>query len=106
MRGESNKSTQNQPSQVDDYIINQITVLRALSQNKATTKEPKMFEMEEIIQATGMNDEREIQRYLFILEGQKLVTPLPEGDLTSKNWQITSHGLKTLKSIQKLDLVQ
>lgn len=58
------------------------------------------FKINEIAELSGIKDERETQRYLYILEGHKLVTPLPPGDLTSKNWQITSVGLKT---VQQLD---
>ena len=48
---------------------------------------------------SGIRDEKETQRFLFILEGQKLVSPFPEGDFTSKIWQITSHGVQTLRQI-------
>jgi hypothetical protein len=48
---------------------------------------------------SGLADEKETQRFLFILEGQKLVTPFPEGDFTSKIWQITNQGMQTLKQI-------
>jgi hypothetical protein len=51
---------------------------------------------------TGIDDEKEVQRYLYILEGAKLVRPLPEGDLTSRHWQITEQGVKTLDDLAKL----
>ncbi|MFM1847710.1 MAG: hypothetical protein RL417_1184, partial [Pseudomonadota bacterium] len=33
--------------------------------------------------------------------GQKLVTPLPPGDFTSKTWQITKDGLRALSTIAR-----
>lgn len=57
------------------------------------------FKINEIAELSGIKDERETQRYLYILEGHKLVTPLPPGDLTSKNWQITGAGLKTVEQL-------
>jgi len=57
------------------------------------------FKINEIAELSGIKDERETQRYLYILEGHKLVTPLPPGDLTSKNWQITITGLKTVQQL-------
>ena len=57
------------------------------------------FKIPEIAELSGIKDERETQRNLYILEGHKLVTPLPPGDLTSKNWQITITGLKTVQQL-------
>jgi hypothetical protein len=55
-------------------------------------------EINELISLTGSShDEKEIQRFLYVLEGQKLVCPVPEGDLTSRHWRLTSEGLDTLK---------
>lgn len=84
---------------INDTYINQINVLRILSQNGVVDCEPRPFQINEIADMSGLKDERETQRYLFILEGQKLVAPFPAGDFTSKSWHITKHGLKTLKTI-------
>ena len=59
----------------------------------------KQLLLSEILERSGIDDEKEVQRYLYILEGQKLVTPMPEGDFTSKNWQITRDGVRILKLI-------
>lgn len=80
--------------------VSQIQILNALApvQNLAPA-EPKRLQINEIAEISGLRDERETQRFLFILEGQKLVTPFPEGDFTSKVWQITNQGVQTLKQI-------
>jgi hypothetical protein len=80
--------------------INQIQILNALAPNGGQARtEPRRLQINEIAQLSGLADEKETQRFLFILEGQKLVTPFPEGDFTSKIWQITSQGMQTLKQI-------
>lgn len=80
---------------------NQINVLRSMFRTEETTREPKQFQIEEISALSGLQDEKEVQRYLFILEGQKLVSPYPEGDFTSKTWKITKTGVKALRTIDK-----
>ena len=66
----------------------------------ALSADSRHFNINEIAEMSGLQDEKEVQRYLFILEGQKLVAPFPEGDFTSKTWHITSNGVKALKTIQ------
>lgn len=89
------------PRNVGDSHVHQINVLKALSHGTVESQEPKQFQINEISSKSGLKDEKETQRYLFILEGQKLVTPLPAGDFTSRTWQITKHGIKAMKMIQK-----
>ena len=79
--------------------ISQIQILNALASSPASTIEPRRLEITEIAERSGLRDEKETQRFLFILEGQKLVTPFPEGDFTSKIWQITNQGVQTLRQI-------
>lgn len=80
--------------------VSQIQILSALApESAAPTAEPRRLQINEIAELSGLRDEKETQRFLFILEGQKLVTPFPEGDFTSKIWQITSQGMQTLKQI-------
>jgi hypothetical protein len=78
--------------------VSQIQILHALA-SSTDAPEPRRLEITEIAQRSGLVDEKETQRFLFILEGQKLVTPFPEGDFTSKIWQITSQGVQTLRQI-------
>ncbi len=85
---------------ISESYLNQITVLRTLSKDTPPTN-PRLFQLNEIAELSGLRDEREVQRYLFILEGQKLVAPHPEGDFTSKTWQITRDGIRALRVIQK-----
>jgi len=86
---------------ISDSHFNQISVLRSLYAMESALKEPKAFQIDEIAERSGLSDEREIQRYLFILEGQKLVSPQPEGDFTSKTWVITANGIRTLRTIEQ-----
>jgi hypothetical protein len=79
--------------------MSQIQILSALAPNSAPTPEPLRLQINEIAELSGLRDEKETQRFLFILEGQKLVSPFPEGDFTSKTWQITSQGVQTLRHI-------
>jgi hypothetical protein len=80
--------------------VSQIQILHALASSLSpSASEPKRLEITEIAQRSGLVDEKETQRFLFILEGQKLVTPFPEGDFTSKVWQITTQGVQTLRQI-------
>ncbi len=85
-----------------DSHIKQIHVLRAMSRDitdEKSVKKNKQYKIEEINTNSGLNDERETQRYLFILEGQKLVSPFPEGDFTSQTWYITKRGLDAIKLV-------
>lgn len=97
------KSSAKLPKNISDNHLHQINVLKALSGVAAEIQptEPKQLQIHEISAKSGLKDEKETQRYLFILEGQKLVTPLPAGDFTSRTWQITKQGIKAVKMIQK-----
>jgi hypothetical protein len=92
---------------VSDAHLNQISVLKALAPDKHISTEttlgqsPKQFQIEEIVERSGLKDEKEVQRYLYILEGQKLVAPYPAGDFTSRSWHITREGQRAVKVISK-----
>ena len=94
-------SSSNNKKKISDSHYHQISVLRSLHIYEGSPREPKAFQIDEIAERSGVGDEREIQRYLFILEGQKLVSPQPEGDFTSKTWVITVHGIRALKTIDQ-----
>lgn len=79
--------------------LNQISVLKAMSENEGPA--PRQFQITEIAERSGVKDEREIQRYLFILEGNKFVSPTPPGDFTSRTWVITKDGQDALRSLNK-----
>ena len=86
---------------VNEIHLHQISVLRILSGDiPVVSNEPRALQIDEIAELGGL-DERETQRYLFILEGQKLVSPQPIGDFTSKTWQITRNGIRALKTFQR-----
>ena len=87
------------PKNIGESHVHQINVLKALSGTEA--KEPKQLTINEIAHMSGLKDEKETQRYLFILEGQKLVCPFPEGDFTSRTLTITKYGMKAVRVIDK-----
>ncbi len=84
---------------VSDSHTSQISVLRALAGSVNGTEQVRAIPINEIAERSGLGDEKEVQRYLFILEGQKLVSPFPEGDFTSKNWTITRTGVRALRTV-------
>lgn len=79
----------------------QIELLQIMSDHISPTPETRQFEISEISQMTTFNDEKEVQRYLLILEGQKLVSPYPKGDFTSNRWYITKQGLRAVRTITR-----
>lgn len=95
-------TTSNSRKNVSDSFIHQIRVLKAMSKKNIANN---AIQIEEIAELSGLRDEKETQRYLFILEGQKLVSPQPAGDFTSKSWSITSDGLQVVKKAARTSLV-
>lgn len=91
----SNKKT---VKNLSDSSLKQITIMKALYANNTSTLNLQK-ELNEIAELSGLQDEKETQRYLYILEGHKLVTPKPAGDFTSKYWALTDDGVKTYKQI-------
>ncbi len=43
-------------------------------------------------EGSKLKNEDEILRFLYIMEGQKLVSPYPHGDFTSDFWCLTAYG--------------
>jgi hypothetical protein len=78
---------------ISESYAHQINVLKTLSAD-GTCPPPR--QLSEIAERSGLKDEKEVLRYLYILEGQKLVSPQPEGDFTSKTWCITKDGVRAL----------
>ena len=89
-------NTKKPATAANDSHNHQVTILRSMASDGGYGKQ---LLLSEILERSGIDDEKEVQRYLYILEGQKLVTPMPEGDFTSKNWQITRDGVRILKLI-------
>lgn len=50
---------------------------------------------------TKLGNEREALRNLYNLEGYKLAVPVPEGDLTSRNWALTDLGKRMLNQLSE-----
>lgn len=89
----------NPPKRLSESHLNQINVLKVLSCD--TSDGPRHYHLHEIAEMSGLRDEKETQRYLFILEGQKLVAPCPKGDFTSRVWHITDEGIGAMRSISE-----
>ena len=83
---------------IGDAFLHQISVLKTLSRDGVPTA-LRSVQLSEITERSGLGDEKEVLRYLYILEGQKLVSPQPEGDFTSRTWAITTDGVRALKTI-------
>lgn len=84
------------PSGLSDSDHQQLLVLKVLY--LALTEEARTFlDVEDIGSRLNIEDEKETWRLLYILEGQKLVAPVPTGDLTSRRWMITDSGVKAVK---------
>ncbi len=93
-------STGGKKKRLSPSSVSQIQILSALApEGVPVATEPRRLQINEIAELSGLRDEKETQRFLFILEGQKLVSPFPEGDFTSKTWQITNQGVQTLRQI-------
>lgn len=78
----------------------EVTVLRCLGVKKQTPINVNSAEISEIAYAIGTRDNDEVLRALYTLEGKNLVSPEPEGDFTSNNWQITTLGQKALHLLE------
>lgn len=102
--GESGGEANDFSRKLSDSHFRQISVLRTMNlsdtKSQQNNKEPKQYQINEIASLSGVADEKEVQRYLFILEGQKMVAPFPAGDFTSKTWHITKLGVRALRTIQ------
>ena len=97
------KTTKKNVKHLSEASLKQITILKALYSGSKTAVLASKFERDinEIAELSGLEDEKETQRYLYILEGHKLVTPKPAGDFTSKMWALTDDGVKTYKQISE-----
>ncbi len=58
----------------------------------AKSKGKRLFRLSEVGAISGINDQRELTRYLYRLEGHKLVSADPPGNFTSENWYVTDEG--------------
>jgi uncharacterized protein YqgQ len=81
--------------------VNQLkTQFKILTKLFNITSESQVMHVEisKLMECTGILDEKEMMRALFILEGHKLVNPNPAGDFTSRYWGITMEGIKLIKN--------
>ena len=89
---------------VSDSYLHQISILSIMPYDVSSLS-PRHILINEIAEKSGLKDEKEVLRYLYILEGQKLVSPEPVGDFTSKVWHITKDGVRALKVIDQSAMV-
>ena len=61
----------------------------------------KTIEISELSHSTGINDNDEVLRALYTLEGKSFVTPEPPGSFTSTSWRITDVGCKALQLVRQ-----
>lgn len=97
----SSDSNSNKKKQLSQTSVSQIQILSAMAEGCPAKGEPKRYQIMEIAEMSGLKEEKDTLRYLYILEGQKLVAPYPPGDFTARVWNITQQGLEALKHISK-----
>lgn len=85
-----------EPSDLERYQT-QVDVLDFMVKNAART-EVRQFQLRDIADRVK-REEKDVLRSLYVLEGHKLVTPLPPGDFTSKTWCVTEMGFTAMKSL-------
>ena len=98
----SSSSGEKNKKKVPESFLHQLSILRALVKGQATGQ--PSIDIDAIASLSTIKDDKETLRYLYILEGQKLVTPVPPGDFTSRNWQITPEGVRALKTAERSQL--
>lgn len=79
----------------ENYYNTQFELLKHMhtaSQKGSVIDVTTIFSVAELAEGTPIKDKDEALRSLYILEGQKLVTPFPPGDFTSNNWCLTEMG--------------
>ena len=96
----SSSSSSSKKQRLSAASVSQIQVLSCLAVGCEDGSEAKKLQIQEISDLSGL-DEKETLRFLYILEGQKLVSPFPPGDFTARIWNITDQGLETLRHISK-----
>ncbi len=92
------KPNKKAPRVLSDTQSKQVRLLKVLC---GDGRDNKTLQIEQIVEQSGLEDENEVQRYLYILEGQKLVTPFPVGDFTADTWRATPEGMSAWKKISK-----
>ena len=50
------------------------------------------YTVADMVEGTDIGTADEVLRALYIMEGQKMVTPFPIGDFTSSHWCLTDGG--------------
>jgi hypothetical protein len=84
-------------------IISQqeFAVLATLRNKTEDQTEQNTSEINEISANTGIDDNDEVLRALYTLEGKSFVKPEPPGSFTSNIWRITDAGVKALAVVEE-----
>lgn len=82
---------------LSDAHRRQIEILQVMAEHITSQGQSRQFEINELCVLSTVKDEKDLTRYLLILEGQKLVSPYPEGDFTSSRWIITKEGMRAVR---------
>ncbi len=88
------------PENLGNVMLQKIISQRELSVLKVLRERQSLqtstSDIGEIATQSGIRDNQEVQRALYLLEGKNFVKPDPEGDFTSNRWRITDVGMKAL----------
>jgi hypothetical protein len=93
----SNQSQYRTSRTLTDAHKRQIEILQVMAEHISSQGMHRQFEISELCNISTIKDEKEMTRYLLILEGQKLVSPYPEGNFTSSRWILTKEGSKAIR---------
>jgi hypothetical protein len=93
----SNQSQYKTSRTLTDAHKRQIEILQVMAEHISVQGQSRQFEISELCTISTIKDEKEMTRFLLILEGQKLVSPYPEGNFTSSRWILTKEGSKAIR---------
>jgi len=80
----------------------EVSILKNLAPQNSL--EEVSLEVSDLSGRTGINDNDEVLRALYTLEGKSLVQPCPPGDFTSNVWAITDVGVRALELMSRGEL--
>lgn len=96
------KSSEEQALFNDDYNRRQLEIIQFMHKTAVTSEmqpEEATYTVKEIASGSRLSDPEEVLRTLYIMEGQRMVSPYPEGDFTASHWNLTSYGIDIAEKI-------
>jgi|GEM_PF-2457772 len=82
----------------------QLKILKIMYDIQKTSTVLRQYPVQELAKHMETTEEGEIIRALYILEGQKFVSPYPSDDFTSTIWTITENGITAIDTSDFQDL--